>query len=119
MNLIYCIKNNEKLNQEEIDIFGHKITMESIAKKICNYYGISLELMRHKSNHRDYVEPRQIFSYIVHKRKIASLSKIADFLCPSSPFNHATILHGRNNISDLIKNNKYIRKIVYEIEGKI
>ncbi len=119
MNLIYCLKNNIHLTQENIGLIGVESTLDVIAKKICNYYGISFELMRRKSNYREYVEPRQVFSYIVHTRELATLGKIAEFLCPSNPFNHATISHGRNNIANLIKNNKGIQRIVREIEESL
>lgn len=119
MNLVYCIKHDKKLNQRDIDLIGKELIFETVAKEICNFYNITFDLLRSKTRHRDYVEPRQVFCYIIKSRDYASLSDIAKFLRPDKPLNHATVLHGKKTISNLIENNKIIRNIVNKIEERL
>jgi len=115
MILIYLLKNNKRLTQEDINFFGADLSLRLITNCVCYYYNIAFEDIGKKSNERHFVEPRQIISYLAKENNIASYSTIASYLRPLKPFNHATIWHGRRNIEMLLKNDKYIQKVVRDI----
>lgn len=71
--------------------------------KVLAASGVSLQDFESQNRKREFVEARQAFFYIATKRTQATLEKIA---MAANRTNHATVIHGRSQMEDLIKNYK-------------
>ena len=85
-----------------------KIKTDNIIADVCQVYGIELADLMSKARHRILVEPRQVLFYILHKKLNIPCVKVGKMFNK----NHATVLHGANNILNWMENDKELRKRV-------
>lgn len=78
-----------------------------------NYYDITEEEFMSKSRKREIVQCRQVAMYLLKKHSVYSLAKIG-MACGGK--NHATALHAKTTISNLIDTDKKIAKQIKSIE---
>ena len=88
-----------------------KIKTDNIIADVCNVYGIELNDLFSTSRFRILVEPRQILFYILHKKMNIPCVKVAKMFNK----NHATVLHGANNIKSFMEYDKVLRQRVTDI----
>jgi chromosomal replication initiation ATPase DnaA len=88
--------------------------IDEVIEETCIAYKISKDALYRKTKLRMYVEPRQVIFYILHKKFDIQLQKIG-FM-----FNkhHATILHGANNIENIIPFDHELKEKINKIINK-
>ena len=82
------------------------VKTENIIADVCEVYGIELSDLMSKARHRILVEPRQVLFYILHKKMNIPCEKVGKMFNK----NHATVLHGANNIKQFMKYEKHLRE---------
>lgn len=87
------------------------IMTDNIIKDVCDEYGIELDDLFSKSRYRILVEPRQVLFYILHKKLNIPCQKVGKMFGK----NHATILHGANQIKNFMEFDKPLRNRVNQI----
>ena len=84
------------------------VKIDNIIADVCEVYGIELADLMSKARHRILVEPRQVLFYILHKKLNIPSVKVGKMFNK----NHATVLHGANNIKTFMENEKDLRERV-------
>lgn len=82
------------------------IDLNVIAKNVCDYFNIeTIDLVRN-TRKVEVIKARHFFFYFAHKLSGKSYESIGDYtekeLGRSTPYNHASILHGKRNIESFI-----------------
>ena len=101
-----------------------------IINEICNYYNISFEYIRAKTNKKEIVEPRQVITYFIKKytkkEKISHEGKIKDVQITNKDVatiinkaSHATVLHSVRSIENQTNTNKQFNFKIEELDKKI
>ena len=86
----------------------NEVKTDNIIQDVCEVYGIELADLMSKARHRILVEPRQVLFYILHKKLNIPCVKVGKMFNK----NHATVLHGANNIKTFMENEKDLRERV-------
>ena len=95
------------LEKKEVkNIFDNML--DNLLSIISDVYSIPKEDIISGGNKRDYVEPRQVFSFLSINEIGAPIVKIGSFIGK----HHATILHGRDVIENELSYNYSIKKRV-------
>jgi chromosomal replication initiator protein len=84
------------------------VKTDNIIADVCEVYGIELADLMSTARHRILVEPRQVLFYILHKKMNITCVKVGKMFNK----NHATVLHGANNIKTFMENEKDLRERV-------
>lgn len=92
-----------------------KPTTESILNYICDYFGVTPEILRGKSRNRDHVYPRQIVVYLLRKYKNFSLDKAGRVVLKG----HATAYYSVKQIESLIEIDRSVKKEVEDIRIRL
>lgn len=71
---------------------------DAVIKKVCDYYGITLEELKGSSRKRSCVIPRQVVSYILREFFNYGLQQVGDIVKK----NHATIIYNVQTVKDLM-----------------
>lgn len=91
---------------------------------ICKKYNFSELLIFKKSRKKEIIKVRYMFFYFAQYYNKYKLHQIVNyiFIISGSKFDHSTLIHGRNKISDQEKIypeiHKEIREILYELKIK-
>ncbi len=88
----------------------------TILDEVCNYYGLSIKLIKGDKRDRPIAEPRQILMYLLRKQTKMTLDEVAAFL---GGRDHSTIIHGEDKIEALVETNDRIKKDVSAIELRL
>jgi len=107
INSIQKIINNISSNEVEVD---------RISYVVAEYFQISIEDILGKSRQKDIALARQIAMYLAKKYTRCSLKKIGTLI---GGRDHSTVIHAINNISELIKTEMNIKKMVENINKGI
>jgi len=83
----------------------NNVKIDNIIQDVCEVYGIELCDLMSNRRHRILVEPRQVLFYILHKKMNIPCVKVGKMFNK----NHATVLHGANNIKTFMENEKDLR----------
>jgi chromosomal replication initiator protein len=86
-----------------------KISIDTIQKKVADYFNIGLSDMRTKKRTKQIAYPRQIAMYLVRKLTDYSLSEIGDYF---GGRDHTTILHAFKKIDGSIKKIEQVKALV-------
>ncbi len=98
-----------------LDVQKH-ISMETIFAKVCKFLKIDQEEMKGKARFRELVDARHIFCYLAyHSISEHTLKEIGNFINKD----HATVLHGKNKIADLIQSDRGIHEKVETLKGML
>ena len=108
------------LAQEIIDkiVTDHQteISVCKIQNTVCDYFGITTDLLISKTRKREIVQARQIAMYLSRNLTKTSLASIGSQIGGKD---HATVLHAYNTVCDLIDTDRSFRQFVSDIEKKL
>ena len=109
-----------ELAKQMIDKFvkntAREVSIDYIQKVVCDYFNLSLELMKSKTRKREVVQARQIAMYFSKSLTKSSLATIGAH-CGGK--DHATVLHACRTVNNLIETDKRFRIYIGDIEKKI
>lgn len=111
---------NKKLSKELVqeilkDLFledKNKITVDSIQKKVAEYFDVRLADMKSKNRGQTVVYPRQIAMYLSRELTQFSLPEIGDFF---GGRDHTTVIHACEKINAKIKEDPGLKKLVEKL----
>ncbi|MDR2293322.1 MAG: chromosomal replication initiator protein DnaA [Prevotellaceae bacterium] len=104
--VIDCLVNSTK----------REISIDKIKRTVCDYFGLSLDVMYSKVRKREIVQARQIAMYFARKMTKQSLALIGSEIGGKD---HATVLHSCRTVEDLYDTDKSYRQHIIEIEKRI
>ena len=117
------------LNRKEVDIelakqmmknfvknVSREISIDYIQKLVCDFYGISVEMVKSKTRKREIVQARQISMFFAKDLTKASLKNIGMHF---GGRDHSTVIHACQTVNDLIETDKKFRGDVEEISKRI
>ena len=93
-----------------------EISIKKIQKLVCDYFNISIKVLRAKTRKREIVIARQIVMFLSKTYTKASLAKIGAELGGKD---HSTVLYSYKTIGNLIQTNKTIKLYVTDIERQL
>lgn len=93
-----------------------KIDNRVILDSVCEFYGLTIKLIKGEKRDRAIAQPRQILMYLLKKNTGMTLEEIADFL---GGRDHTTIMHGIKKIEVLASSNDRIRKEVNKLSESL
>ncbi len=109
-----------ELAKQMIDKFvkntAREVSIDYIQKVVCDYFNLSLEMMKSKTRKREVVQARQISMYFSKSMTKSSLATIG---AHSGGKDHATVLHACRTVNNLIETDKRFRIYISDIEKKI
>lgn len=92
------------------------ITIQKIADAVCRYYRVELEDLVGKKKNKEIVVPRQICIYLVTEFLSIPLITIGDFF---GGRDHTTVMHARDKIGGLIKENQMIASQIKDLKDAV
>lgn len=111
---------NLDLARRMIDNFvrnnSREVSIEYIQKVVCDYFDMSLEMMKSRSRKREVVQARQLAMYFAKNYTKNSLAAIG---AQCGGKDHATVLHACRTVNNLIETDKKFRGYVEELEKKL
>lgn len=93
-----------------------EISIEYIQKLVCEFYSISVDVVKSKTRKREIVQARQIAMYFAKDLTKASLKNIGSHF---GNRDHSTVIHACQTVNDLVDTDKKFRHDVEEIEKRI
>ncbi|MBR6793793.1 MAG: chromosomal replication initiator protein DnaA [Clostridia bacterium] len=88
------------------------ITPDSVIDEVSRYFDVSVDKIKGDRKTADIVLPRQVAMYIIREKTSLSLPEIGKALGGK---NHTTVLHSINKISDTMKQDPQLNKIISEL----
>ncbi len=108
------------LTKQMIDKFvkntAREVSIDYIQKVVCDYFDLSVEVMKSKTRKREIVQARQISMYFAKQLTKSSLANIGAH-CGGK--DHATVLHAFKTVNNLIETDKRFKGYVSDIEKRI
>ncbi len=95
-----------------IDTVGNQVSLTQIARRVCEYYRISEDVLRGKQRDKYIVVPRQIAMYLMRQETGATTTEIGTEL---GGRDHSTVVHGCDKIASEIRENPTLRREVEAI----
>jgi len=109
-----------EIAQKMVDKFvkhvSKEITIEYIQKVICDYFKLSIEVLKSPTRKRDVVQARQMTMYLAKQKTTYSLS-IIGARCGGR--DHATVLHACRTVANLYETNKTFKQHLDHIEKQL
>ena len=104
---------NEAL-KDQISTTKQNLTADRIIDCVCKYYSITKEDIIGKRKNKEIVEPRQICMYLICEMLDLPLVSIGQIF---GGRDHTTVIHAREKVSDLIKENNRIKVTVNDLKS--
>lgn len=117
------------LNRKEIDLdlakqilknfvknVSKEISIEYIQKLVCDYFGISIDMVKSKTRKREIVQARQISMYFAKDLTKSSLKTIGMHF---GGRDHSTVIHACQTVNDLMETDKKFKLDVDELSKRI
>ena len=103
-----------KSHELEVSV-GRVVTEDKIVEAICNKFNIKRDDLFGKKRNKEIVEPRQYCMYLMWRKLNIPISNIGD------RFNrdHTTVIHARDKVIELMRENPEIKKMIDELEDII
>ena len=92
------------------------LTAESIIDPVCDFYKIQRSDLLGKKKTKDVVEPRQICAYLMTELLSIPLVTVGQAL---GGRDHTTVIHARNKIAELIKENTRVETEIKDLKNMI
>ena len=92
------------------------ITIHDIQPKVGEYYSLSLKISKHGNGPKAVAFPRQIAMYLSRELTDFSLPKIGEAF---GGRDHTTVIHAHEKISQAIKNDQDLYKVINNLTEKI
>ncbi|MBE0650118.1 MAG: chromosomal replication initiator protein DnaA [Bacteroidales bacterium] len=93
-----------------------EISIDYIQKVICDYFGISVDLINSKTRKREIVQARQMAMFFSKKHTKNSLASIG-LQCGNK--DHATVLHACRTVNNLMETDRQFKAHIEEIDKKL
>ncbi len=93
-----------------------EISVDYISKKVCEYYGLEMEVLQSRSRKREIVQARQIAMFFSKSLTNSSLATIGAKIGKKD---HATVLHACKTINNLIETDRELKHQIKEIETQL
>lgn len=106
----------EALNEGEVRENKDVLTTQDVIDAVCDFYKISKTDLLSKKRNKEIAEPRQICAYLMTELMSIPLVTIGQAL---GGRDHATIIHSREKIADLIAINDKISTEINDIKNLI
>jgi len=100
--------------KDQIRINKQDLIPERIIDCVCQYYSINKSDLIGKKKNKEIVEPRQICIYLICEMLDLPLSSIGQLF---GGRDHTTVIHSREKITNLIKNNSRYKTIVNDLKS--
>ncbi len=104
---------SESVNNEQRE---EALTADAVIDSVCSFYKIAKGDLLGKKKNKEIVEPRQICAYLMTEMLSIPLMSIGQAL---GGRDHTTVIHARDKISELIKENSRIATEVSDIKNLI
>ena len=105
------------MNSNLFDVKFNRVRPNDIVHVSCSYFGFSMEEVFTKSRKSEKVKVRQIIMYLMSKYTNMTLLSIADyFKHHGSIGNHATVIHSKTTVENLMEVDKDYKSHVIDIE---
>lgn len=104
---------NEAL-KDVINTSKQNLTADRIIDCVCKYFSITKEDLIGKKKNKEIVEPRQICMYLICELLDLPLVSIGEIF---GGRDHTTVIHAREKVSDLIKENNRIKVEVNDLKS--
>jgi len=109
-----------ELAKQMIDKFvknsTREISIDYIQKVICDYFGITLDMINSKTRKREIVQARQMAMFFSKKHTKNSLASIG-LQCGNK--DHATVLHACRTVNNLMETDRQFKAHIEEIDKKL
>ena len=92
------------------------ISVSKIKKAVCDYFGITPEILLSNTRKREIVQARQIAMYLSRNLADTSLDSIGSQIGGK---NHATVLYACNTVCDLMDTDRSFRQYISDIEREL
>jgi chromosomal replication initiator protein len=92
------------------------LTADTIVETVCSFYKIQRSDLTGKKRNKDIVEPRQICAYLMTEMLSIPLVTIGQSL---GGRDYTTIIHARDKIAELIKENQRVQTEVKDLKNLI
>jgi chromosomal replication initiator protein len=93
-----------------------EISIDYIQKVICDYFGISVDMINSKTRKREIVQARQMAMFFSKKHTKNSLASIG-LQCGNK--DHATVLHACRTVNNLMETDRQFKAHIEEIDKKL
>ncbi|TAH02223.1 MAG: chromosomal replication initiator protein DnaA [Sphingobacteriales bacterium] len=93
-----------------------EISMEYIQKLVCEYFEVSVDMVKSKTRKREIVQARQISMYLAKGHTKTSLKSIGAFF---GGRDHSTVIYACQTVEDLIDTDKKFKTYVQDIQKKL
>lgn len=93
-----------------------EVTSDTIIRAVCNYYSITKADVLGKNKRQEFVRARQVCTYLMCEMLSLPLVNVGKVM---GGRDHATVIHSRNKITELMRVNDTIRKEVNDIKSAI
>lgn len=93
-----------------------EVSIELIQKIVCDYFNMSVEMMKSKTRRREVVQARQIAMFFAKNMTKSSLATIG-MNCGGK--DHATVLHAYRTVNNLIDTDKRFRIYIDDLQKRL
>jgi len=90
------------------------LTSDHIIDCVCKYFSVEKDDLLGKKRNKEIVEPRQICMYVMCEMLDLPLTSVGEIFGKKD---HTTVIHARDKVSELIKENNRIKVIVSDIKN--
>ncbi len=108
------------LARQMIDKFvrntAKEVSIDYIQKVVCDYFNVTMDVLKSKTRKREIVQARQIAMYFAKQLTKSSLATIG-MHCGGK--DHATVLHACRTVNNLMDTDKKFRHYIQELDKKI
>lgn len=102
--------------EEKPKVPNKPLTSKQIVKAVCDYYGLTLDVLLSETKTKYVATARQVAMYLMRKMTKLSMQDIGSSL---KRLDHSTILHGVNKITNLIQSTPEFAEEVEAIRTSI
>lgn len=106
----------KKIIKNYVKSVSREVSVEYIQKTVCEYIGISIELLKENTRKREVVNARQISMYLAKKYTKNSLKEIGRHFGNKD---HSTVIHSIQVVDNLLEVDKKFREDLDELKKRI
>ncbi len=106
----------QELIESIVSVPTNDISIPKIKSAVCNYFGISSDMLLSSTRKREVVQARQIAMYLSRNLTNCSLDAIGVQIGGK---NHATVLYACNTVCDLKDTDRSFRQYIVDIEKQL
>jgi chromosomal replication initiator protein len=108
------------LAKQMIDKFvkntAREVSIDYIQKIVCDYFSLTIDMLKSKTRKREIVQARQIAMYFSKKMTKSSLASIGAY-CGGK--DHATVLHACRTVENLFETDKQFKTFIDDLDKKL